>query len=72
MAQKHGLLIADEHGYYVLYTAHTEGCWHYDGPCDGSCALPGAAVQGYVPTNALLPAIVRARTLGYEDIKGAW
>jgi hypothetical protein len=61
-----GLLIADAYGVYRLYTVDTTGCWHYDTPCDQTCAEAGTAVAGFRPTNAYGPAEVRAARLGYR------
>ena len=68
MAQrKDGLLIADQHGLYRLYEADTAGCWHYETPCDRTCATAGREIRcGYVPTNAYGPATVRAAQAGYH------
>ena len=68
MSKKLGMLIADQHGLFRLYTADTSGCWHYDTPCDRTCAMPQKSVQQFTPTNAYGPAEVRAERLGYEII----
>jgi hypothetical protein len=69
---KPGILSADRLGFFRLYTVSFDSCWHWDTPCDGTCATAGDAVPGFKPTNAFWPATVRAINLGYTDAYGEW
>ena len=63
-----GILRVDHEGYFRLYEADVQGCWHYDTPCDDSCVRAGAEVRAFELTNAYGPATVRAARLGYDLI----
>ena len=64
--QHPGILHTDANGFFHMYAPDDAGCWHYDTPCDGTCAVAGDLVPGFQPTNALLVALARAATLGYR------